>query len=404
MERAKQTIRSMFSEAGAITDTAQRQALLRHAEKSLQLPRLTAMIKLAESIQSLIARTSDLDSDPMLLGVLNGVVDLRTGTLRTARREDLMTKQAPVSFDGEARCPQFEQFASQVLDGDRDLLDYFQRVVGYSLTGKTSEQCLFFLYGTGANGKSTMLNVLKALLGDDYAKQSPSETLMAAKHGKSASNDLARLQGARLVLSNEVEEGSRLSESLIKQMTGGDPIPARYLYAEFFEFVPQFKLAIAGNHQPVIRGEDHGIWRRLHLVPFTVTIPAEERDPQLQEKLLTELPGILNWAIKGCLEWQTGGLNPPPVILKAVEEYREDMDILGHWIEECCKEGSGLQAGATRAYQSYKAWAHRQGHHALSGSAFGRRLAERYPRKRTNTGRVYEGLEVTLDAGAMVFL
>lgn len=394
MEHAKAHVQGMYVCAALLSDTSQRESLVKHVGKSLQLQRLNALIKLAESVPSLIARAADLDRNPLLLGVANGVVDLRTARLRKARPEDLMTRQAPVVFHPDAECPRFVAFTRRVLGGDQELVDYFQRVVGYGLTGKTTEQCLFFLYGSGANGKSTMLNVLKAVLGDDYARQTPSETLMATKYGKTASNDVARLQGARLVLSNEVEEGSRLSESLIKQLTGGDPISARYLYAEYFEFIPQFKILIAGNHHPVIRGEDWGIWRRLHLVPFTVTIPPEERDPELQNKLLRELPGILSWAIEGCHQWRKQGLKPPPVVVDAVEEYRKEMDILGQWIEEYCAQAPEARATAKAAYESYKDWAKVYGHYALSGNAFGRRLGERFTRKRINGVWHYHGLKI----------
>jgi len=231
------------------------------------------------------------------------------------------------------------------------------------------------------------------MLGEDYCKQTTSESLMVQHQGRSSTNDLARLQGARAVLSNEVEVGSRLSESLIKQMTGGDPISARFLYAEFFEFVPQFKVMIAGNHQPVIRGDDTGIWRRLHLVPFTVTIPAEKRDPKLPDKLRKELPGILNFAVQGCRRWQKKGLQAPDKIAEAVAEYRSDMDILGQWIAENCEVRADLQIMASFAYLNYKEWAKANGFQELSSNSFGRRLKERHARIKTRDGTFYQGLK-----------
>lgn len=183
--------------------------------------------------------------------------------------------------------------------------------MGYCLTGRTDAQVLLFFYGVGANGKSTLLNTVELLLGVELARQTPPETLMAKKHGNSASNDVARLQGVRVVLSNEIEDGSLLAETTVKQLTGGDTIIARFLFKEFFEFKPEFKIIVAGNHKPVIRGTDYGIWRRIHMVAFPVVIPAAERDPALPMKLKEELAGILIWAIKGCLEWQKVGLLPP---------------------------------------------------------------------------------------------
>jgi putative DNA primase/helicase len=393
MELAKETARRIYEEGVGLTDDKLRISIAKHSAKSQQAERLKAMINLATSIPSLVVLASQLDADPMLLGVANGVLDLRTGKLRPAEPKDLITKQAPVQFDPGAKCQKFETFVREVMNEDEELIAYLRRVAGYCLTGLTDEQCLFFFYGAGANGKSTFLNVLKDVLGDDYCKQTPSDTLMVKKNGRNATNDIARLVGVRSVLSNEVEEGSRLSESFIKEMTGGDPISARFLFAEFFDFRPQFKIIIAGNHQPVIRGDDTGIWRRLHLVPFTVTIPAEKRNPKLSEALRAELPGILNWGLAGCLEWQQGRLSPPKVVTDAVSEYRSEMDVLGQWIEANCILGADKTTGAMTAYENYAQWARSNGFMQMTSNAFGRRLKERFVRKATGTGKVYIGLE-----------
>ncbi len=394
VELAKETARRIYEEGVGLPDENVRISIAKHSARSLQAERLKAMINLATSIPSLVAQESQLDADPMLLGVVNGVLDLRTGELQPAKPEDLITKQSPVQFDPAAKCPRFEAFVQEIMNENEELIAYLRRVMGYCLTGLTEEQCLFFFYGSGANGKSTFLNVMKDVLGDDYCKQTPSETLMVKKNGRNSTNDIARLVGVRSVLSNEVEEGSRLSESFIKEMTGGDQISARFLYAEYFEFRPEFKIIIAGNHQPVIRGDDTGIWRRLHMVPFTVTIPAERRDPKLAETLRAELPGILNWALAGCLEWQRQRLNQPKLVTDAVAEYRSDMDVLGQWIEDRCELGDDRTAGATDAYQSYKFWAESNGFSQMSNNAFGRKLKERFIRKATSTGKVYLGLRV----------
>lgn len=393
MEFAKDTARRIYEEAARLTNTEAQSSVATHARKSQQLERLRAMVKLASSISTLVVRAEDLDKDPMLLGVGNGVVDLRTGQLRPAALEDLMTMQCPVAFDASATCPVFTEFLERVTNRDPELLAYLARITGYSLTGSTAEQCLFFLHGSGANGKTTFLNVVKDILGSDYCKQTPSESLMVKKQGRTATNDLARLKGVRVTISNEVEEGSRMSESLIKQMTGSDAISARFLFAEFFDYLPQFKIWIAGNHQPVIRGTDDGIWRRLHLLPFTVTIPPNERDKELPTKLRAELPGILNWAIKGCLEWQKKGLQPPQKILDAVAEYKSEMDILGQWIEEECELGEGATIQSSLAFDNYRTWASRNGCQFLSGNAFGRRLKERFRKEHTRDGTFYHGLQ-----------
>ncbi len=391
MELAKETARRIYEEGAGLQDEKFRINFAKHSAKSLQAERLRAMVKLAASIPSLVVHAANLDDNPQLLGVKNGVIDLETGELRSARQEDLMTKQAPVEFDPKAKCRQFEAFIKQIMKGDEELISYLRRVMGYCLTGLTDEQCLFFFYGSGANGKSTFLNVIKDVLGDDYCKQTPAETLMAKKNGRNASNDIARLAGARAVLSNEIEEGSRLSESLVKEMTGGDQIAARFLFHEYFEFRPQFKIIIAGNHQPVIRGNDMGIWRRLHLVPFAVTIPVRKRNPKLSQNLRKEIPGILNWALRGLREWKNGGLKPPTAVIKAVTEYRSDMDILGQWIEESCIQGSNYEIGAAFAYSDYQEWARKGGFQIMSRNGLGRRLKERFTGRHTNSGKVYSG-------------
>lgn len=394
MELGKETAHRIYEEGVGQIDEKLRTSIAKHSAKSQQAERIKAMINLATSIPSLVVQASELDADAMALGVVNGVLDLRTGQLRPSKPEDLMTKQSPVKFDSDAKCPRFDAFIREAMHNNDELIAYLRRVTGYCLTGLTDEQCLFFFYGSGANGKSTFLNVLKDLLGDDYCKQTPSETLMVKKQGRSSTNDIARLVGIRSVISNEVEEGSRLSESLIKELTGGDAISARFLFAEFFDFRPQFKILIAGNHQPVIRGDDTGIWRRLHLVPFTVTIPPEKRDPKLSEALREELPGILNWALEGCREWQQKRLIPPTVVTEAVQAYRSEMDILGQWIEEKCNLGLEEKVGATEAYKNYRLWALISGFQQMSSNAFGRRLRERYERKATSEGKVYLGLSL----------
>lgn len=402
IELAKVTARRIHEEAVGLSSTDAQRQVNAHALKSQKAERLRAMIELAKSIPELIVRSRDLDKDTMLLGVANGVVDLRTAQLRAPVPADLMTMQGPVTFDATATCPAFMDFLRRVTNGDVPMMEYLKRVAGYSLTGGTQEQCLFFLHGSGANGKTTFLNVIKDLLGPEYCKQTPAESLMVRKQGRSATNDLARLKGVRVTISNEVEEGSRMSESLIKQMTGSDEISARFLFAEFFDFTPQFKIWIAGNHQPVIRGTDDGIWRRLHLVPFTVTIPAEERDKSLPEKLRSELPGILNWALQGCLEWQKSGLQPPASITEAVAEYKKEMDILGQWVEENCVLDATAKLQSSLAYQDYKGWAITNGHYDLSQNAFSRRLKERFAREKTRAAAYYVGLRLktALDAAA----
>ena len=394
MELAKELAHTIHNEGVGTNQDDVRKGVAKHAKASLQAGKLNAMLDLAESEPMLAAQPLQLDVHDLLLGVANGVVHLKTGELQPPRREDMLTLHSTVSFDAAAQCPLFLAFIDQVTGGDIELANFLQRVVGYSLTGLTSEQCLFFLYGNGLNGKSTFLNVVKAVLGSDLAKQTPTETLMVKR--PSATNDIARLQNVRVVIANEVEDGSLLAESLVKNMTGGEAMTAKFHYAEYFEFIPKFKLFIAGNHKPTIRGRDNGIWRRIRLVPFVVTITPAQRDPKLQEKLFTELPGILNWAIQGCLDWQKRGLQAPKVVTDAVSNYRAEMDVIGQWMGEHCAVAANLESKAGEAYQSYKRWAEQNGYKPLAAGTFGRDLGDRFRRIERKDGNFYEGFKCRL--------
>ena len=333
-----------------------------------------------------------LDAHDMLLGVANVVVNLRTGKWQDASRRELLTRHSPALFDARASCPQFNTFIDQVTGGNKQLAQYLQRVVGYSLSGSTSEQCLFFMYGSGANGKSVFLNVVKELMGAALAKQTATETLMAKR--TSQTNDIARLHSVRVAIANEVEDGTLLAESLVKQMTGGEAMTARFHYQEFFEFVPKFKLFIAGNHKPIVHGRDNGIWRRIRLIPFEVTFSPAQQDRRLLDKLRAELPGILNWAIKGCSAWQTSGLATPRVVADAVESYRNEMDIVGQWIAESGTIGKGLECKAGEAYQSYRHWSERNGYKVMAAGTFGRDFALRYTKVKRKDGNHFLGIKI----------
>lgn len=391
MELAKQLVRSIYQEGTALADDEARVAIAKHAKASQQVQRVKAILELAKSSPELIVPNSQLDAHDLWLGVANGVIDLTTGKLQPAQPQDHITRHSPVVFDAQAKCPQFLAFLNQVTGGNKSLTGYLQRVVGYSLTGITTEQCLFFLYGTGANGKSTFLNLVQEMLGNELARQTPSETLMARKN-TSASNDLARLQGVRAVIANEVEDGSLLAESLVKQLTGGDTVTARFLYQEHIEFHPKFKLFIAGNHKPAIRGRDAGIWRRIRQIPFEVTIAPEQRDKHLQAKLRAELPGVLNWAIQGCLTWQKTGLAEPQIILDAVASYRQEMDLLAAWINDCCVTGPRCEWQARQAYYSYAQWAEGGGYKPMSEGMFSRDLEISFKKVKRKDANYFQGI------------
>lgn len=393
---AKATTRTIYHEAAATDDKDLREKIATHAHRSENDARIKAMIALARTEAEVIVKQSELDADPWLLNVENGTLNLKTGELLPHRREDLLTKKIPIEFDPAATCPRWLCFLERVTAGNQDLIRFIQKAIGYSLSGSTREQVFFILHGTGANGKSTYIIVVSSLLGD-YALQTRTETLMA-KRGDAIPNDVARLAGARFVSAIETESRRRLAESLVKQMTGGDRMTARFLHHEFFEFDPSFKLWLAVNHRPRIVGTDHAIWRRIRLIPFDVTIPETERDPDLADKLKAELPGILAWAVEGCALWQREGLKAPEAVTAATAAYREDSDALAAFLDERCTAEADAEVGKADLYKSFKEWAEQTGERELSQREFNNRIAERgFDDGRNRKSRFWKGLKLGCD-------
>lgn len=293
-----------------------------------------------------------LDADAWALNTPSGVVRLLTGGLEPHDRDALHTKITGASPEGD--CPTWIAFLTRIMGGDAEMVAFLQRVVGYCLTGSTREQCIFILYGNGSNGKSTFLDTIRSVLGD-YVRHARAETFMKDNRGGGIPNDVAALRGARVVTASEPSQGERLDESLVKEMTGDSAMTARFMRGEFFTFQPQFKVLLATNHRPVIRGTDHGIWRRIRLVPFTEKISDEEKDRELGAKLAREASGILRWAVEGCLAWQREGLNPPEAVLMATDAYRADMDLLGHFLAERCVVGAQTVKN-TPLYKAFYDW------------------------------------------------
>jgi P4 family phage/plasmid primase-like protien len=372
---AKETVKSIYCEAGCSTNISDRGNLAKHALKSEAEGRLRAMVNLAKTESSIPVSQSMLDADPWLLNCGNGTIDLRTGQLLAHHRSNLCTKEVPIAFDPDAKCPTWTAFLNRVMADNRALVKFLQRAIGYALTGMTNEEVLFFLYGTGANGKSTFIETCRNLVGD-YARQADFDTFVPKENGHPR-NDLARLAGARFVAAVEAAQGRQLSENVIKQATGRDVIAARFLYHESFEYSPQFKLFLVANHKPVIVGTDEGIWRRIRLIPFTVTIPPEERDKQLLEKLQRELPGILAWAVRGCLDWQRDGLGEPEAVWTATESYRREMDVMADFIDERCVLGADETEDAGLLYGKFREWSGASGEGAVTQKKFGAQLRER---------------------------
>lgn len=373
--RAKETVRSIYTDAAQALNEDRRKNLAKHAMQSEAKERVTAMVALARSEPGIPVLPEQLDADPLLLNCRNGTIDLRTGTLLPHKREDLLTKVIPIDYDPDAKAPRWYQFLNEIMAENQDLIDFLQRAIGYTLTAYATEQVLFICYGPGANGKSVFLDTLLTLLGP-YGKPTDPDLLMSRKSDAHPTS-IADLMGVRLAVTIETQEGRRLNETLVKWLTGGDKLKARFMRQDFFEFQPTHKLWLATNHKPVIRGTDIAIWRRIRLIPFNVTIPEEKRDPMLTQKLTGELPGILAWAVRGCLAWQQEGLGQPEAVKKATADYRREMDVLQDFLDERCVVKPNAHATAKELYEAYCQWCEETGERAVTQREFGIRLTER---------------------------
>jgi putative DNA primase/helicase len=396
MRLAKETVEAMYSEALVLANEQDRTALLKHAIKAQAEARLKAMSSLAESEAAVVLPANNLDADPWVLGVQNGAVELKTGKFRSSRREDLITKRGTVVFDPNARCPNWLKFLDTVTGGDVSLQSYIQRVVGYTLTGSAREEVMFVLYGTGNNGKSTFRETVHSFVGD-YALAADAGLLIERKTPGGATPELARLKGRRLVSINETSENDHLNEARVKFITSQDKITARNLYQGFFDFDPSHKTFLTTNHKPIIRGTDIGIWRRIHLLPFTVAIPPEMVEKDFRERrLMPELSGILNWALAGLAAYRKQGLHPPEAVLASTENYRQDMDVVGQWIDERCERDPNASIPTSYAYSDYSQWATDEVGWELKKLTFRRNISDRgFPaEKGTHGQRMIRGLRL----------
>jgi putative DNA primase/helicase len=328
------------------------------------------------------------DADPQIANFKNGTLNLRTRVLNPHRPADLIAKIAAVPYEPEALCPRWRQFLQEIFRSDVDLIAFVQRAIGYSLSGDTREECLFLLYGHGANGKSTFLRMIQELLGD-YRCVASTDTFLSRRPG-GASNDLARLNGARFVSAVETTSGAALNEAFVKAVTGRDRLPARYLYCEYFEFMPRFKLWLAVNHKPRVRGTDLGIWRRIRLVPFERTFSGDDCDPDLDTKLRAELPGILSWAVFGYHLWQEQGLGQSAAVRVATADYRAESDVIAQFIRECCVIGPRYTVGSTPLFKAFQQWAEANGERAGTQTDFSTRLSEHgdFGKSQDSNGRI----------------
>ncbi len=369
------------------------------AEWGESLPGIKATLEVAKCILPIATVAKDYDRDPFLLTVGNGTFDLRTGELRPPDPEDLITRATHVFYDPSAMCPRWLQFLDEVFAGDAELIEFIQRAVGYSLTGDTREQCLFILHGSGANGKSTFLETVRKLLGP-HASTTPFATFMVQRNVGAPRNDLAALVGTRLVVASEAGQDASFDEAVIKQVTGQDTIACRFLYGEFFEYRPKFKIWLATNYKPAIRGNDDAIWRRIRLVPFNQQFKGGKRDTMLLEKLEGELPGILVWALRGCLDWQKSGLGRPARVVVATMEYRLESDQVGRFNSERCISGPEYSVPGKALYAAYVQFCQQQGERPVANNIFAAQITKRgFEKKRTRRGWVYQGLGLRVEGG-----
>lgn len=382
-------IRNMYKGAREIKDPLLRIDFERHIKKCESLRRRKALLESVSMSKKVMITNEQLDDNRFLFNCENGTINLLDGTFKNHSENDFSTKCSKFVFDPKAICPTWDRFLLQIMNKDLELIYYLQKVMGYALTADVSEQVLFILWGAGANGKSTFLNVILDLMGD-YSGTTSSETFMKGK-SDGMSNDLARLRGLRLVSAAETEQGKRLSETLVKQATGQDKLMARFLYGEYFEFYPTFKIFLATNHKPTVKGNDYGIWRRIRLIPFTVTIPPEERDKDLFAKLKAENSGILNWLLRGCEMWRKEGLGSAESVEAATEEYRNDMDTVGQFVHDCfVVEATPLTRVTNKElYEAYYKWCSRNNEKAISQKLLTLRLQEKGFVRKVSTGERY---------------
>lgn len=391
---AKMTIKRMYAQAGETPDDEGSRRLAAHALRSHTRQRVDAMIALARSDVPIVP--NEMDCDPWVINLENGTLDLRTGELKRHRREDMITKLAPVNFNPKAKYLKWIEFIKKITKGNDDLGRFLQRAVGYSLTGKVSEQKLFFCFGPTATGKSTFLLTIQNLLGD-YAIKTEPEFLLIKPNVGSHTTPLTDLKGCRMAITIEIQEGRRLAESMVKELTGGDRLRARRLYQNNQEWTPTHKIWLAANHKPIVHETTQAIWRRIDIIPFVSPVPKDEQIKDFYEVLLTEREGILNWAIEGCLEWQRiKGLAEPEEVEKATQEYKTQSDILGDFIDDYCIIGQRQEVSSKDLYNAYVRWAEENGEKPITQTSFSIRLQEKgFIRSRTGKTRLWKGIGLT---------
>ena len=374
---AKEVVKSIYSEAEDAQDKDSRFELAKWAMTSENEQRINAMINLTQSEFSIPIMDTELNSNPVLFNCLNGTINLCTGELQSHNPADYCTVCVPIAYEKNTTCPQWMKFLDFVTGGDKELQDYLQRAVGYSLTGDTKSQVLFFLYGLGNNGKSTFTSTIRKLMGEYGERVNTDLFMIRDKNASGPKEALANLKGKRFVVASELEDGRRLAVSLIKDMTGGETIKADRKYEHEIEYQPTHKVWLVGNHKPVVGDTTLSIWRRMKLIPFDVTIPDNQLDPDLPTKLETELPGILAWAVRGYLKWLKYGFKEPGVVISATASYRHEQDILGDFIDDYCKLEPAARLSKVELYKGYENWCNESGDHPIKQRTFNNRIREK---------------------------
>ena len=384
--------RFLYARAAAESDKDDRKRIAKLANTLERVNAKNAMLTAAR--HKVVVHHSDLDQGHFLLNVTNGTVDLRTGQLRPHRRDDLLTHDTEIIFNPQSTCPQWLLFLHSVFSGDAELIQFVQRAVGYSLTGDVREQVLLIPHGVGSNGKSVFLNILQKLLGS-LAWQAAPDLLMADKQRRHPTEQ-ADLFGKRAIICQETGEGRRFNETLVKQLTGGDTVTARRMHEDFWQFKPTHKLWLSTNHRPEIKGTDYAIWRRIRLIPFNVKFTDDgepRKNPDMERQLTAELPGILAWAVAGCLDWQRNGLQQPQAVRDATNAYQSEMDVLAVWLNDCCIVLRSATVKSADLYRSYVEWCEQSGERPEAQKKWGMRLTERgLVREARRNGIFYVGV------------
>ncbi|MDP1722954.1 MAG: phage/plasmid primase, P4 family [Candidatus Gottesmanbacteria bacterium] len=389
-------VKQLYSDAKDIEDLSKRTAVAKWAIQSESKMRLDASTGIAKNLLPIADNGQEWDQHKNLLACENGIIDLNDGSFREGKQEDRITMSTHISYDPAATCPRWEQFIGEIFEGNEELIRFVHKALGYTLTGDTSEQVVFFCYGIGSNGKSVLFSTLRNVLGD-YSHDAPFHTFQ--RNQTTTSNDLASLEFKRMVVSSEVLGGRKIDESRLKNISGGDAITARYLYAEGFTFEPHCKIWLFVNHKPLVSDDSLGFWRRVRLIPFTRIFTTAQQDLKLTQKLQTEQSGILNWLIQGCLLWQQEGLQPiPQCVLEATSEYQQESDTLADFINEKCELLPTVETKASDLWKAYQAWAIEQGYdkkESLGSKTFYQKIGERYKRLEGKKGNFYRGISLS---------